>query len=361
VAMSGGVDSSIAAALLVRAGYEVIGIAMRLWEPRGDQPVGRSGCCSFDDFLDARRVAHRLGISFYVMDFRDEFQRAVVEPFVEEYVDGRTPNPCARCNQHLKFGALWQRARELGASGIATGHYARVVIRNGELALCRAVDLAKDQSYFLFSVGRERLRNLLFPVGGLTKAQVREAAAALGLPVAAKPESQEVCFAPGREHRALVEQLAAPGRVRPGRVLDERGEVVGWHAGVHTVTIGQRRGLRLGGGRRQYVIGIEAERGIVRVGSREALAAAGLEAHEANWLVSQPPVPGARLIVKIRSRHSGTPVTLLEVREDRFRVLADGGLPAVTPGQAAVLYDGDRLVGGGWIVRALGAEEVGRV
>ncbi len=359
VAMSGGVDSSVAAALVVRAGYEAIGIAMRLWEPAGGELAGRSGCCSLDDFLDARRVAHLLGMPFYVMDFRDEFRQAVVAPFVEEYASGRTPNPCARCNRFVKFGALWHRARELGASAIATGHYARLVMEGGEPVLRRAADRGKDQSYFLFSVEGERLRNLLFPVGELTKAEVRETAAALGLPVAAKPESQEVCFAPGRAHGALVAQLAEPGRVRPGWLVDERGKRVGRHDGVHTVTIGQRRGLGLGGGRRQYVIAIDAETAVVRVGSRDALVAAGLEAREANWLVPRLPVPGTRLTVKVRSRHSGAPATVLDVRPEGFRIRADEGLLAVTPGQAAVLYDGDRVVGGGWIARALGPEEVG--
>jgi tRNA-specific 2-thiouridylase len=243
VAMSGGVDSSVAAALLVDAGYDVIGVAMRLWE--SEPGAVESGCCSLDDFLDARLVAEKLGIPFYVMDFGGEFRRTVVDDFVAEYRSGRTPNPCARCNQFVKFGSLWDRARELGAERIATGHYARVVHDAAGTSLLRGVDEDKDQSYFLFSVDRAMLPYVEYPVGALAKSEVRREAARRALPVADKPDSQEVCFAPRGTYASFVERYESAEPLRPGNVVDEDGVVLGPHAGVHRFTIGQRRGLRL--------------------------------------------------------------------------------------------------------------------
>ena len=356
IGMSGGVDSSVAAALLLRAGYEVIGVSMRLWNG-GDDGEAVSGCCSLDDFLDARRVADRLGIPFYVMDFQEDFRRDVVDPFVAEYAAGRTPNPCARCNQYVKFGSFWQRARELGATSVATGHYARALRgSDGSWQLHRGLDCDKDQSYFLFTVTREALPHSLFPVGHIPKATVRALAAEIGLPVAAKPDSQEVCFAPGRSHNAFLAARLGAERPRPGVVLDDNGEMVGKHDGIHTVTVGQRRGLGLQGHVPQYVTHVEPHTATVRVGPREALLATGLEAGEANWLVPSPPAPGTELTLKIRSRHAGVKARISSADAKTFRVHTGGGLSAVTPGQAAVLYDGDRVVGGGWIRRALRAE-----
>jgi tRNA-specific 2-thiouridylase len=348
VAMSGGVDSSVAAALLVEQGCDVVGVTMRLWNGPSE-----SGCCSLDDFLEARSVAERLGIPFYVMDFEDDFRRTVVDDFVAQYRRGQTPNPCARCNQFVKFGSLWERARQLGADAIATGHYARVCSGPDGPELRRATDPDKDQSYFLFSVDRSVLQHALFPVGNIDKQEVRRLARDRGLPVADKAESQEVCFAPRGTHAAFVEEQPSHVALRRGDLMDASGTTLGRHGGVHRFTIGQRRGLGLsGGGDPRYVTAIDGQTGVVRIGGREGVLSDGLSATGVNWLAPRPR-PGARVTVKIRSRFAPEPAHILEADETAFSLRAEGRLYAATPGQAAVLYDGDRVLGGGWITGAL--------
>ncbi len=351
VAMSGGVDSSVAAALLVEQGFDVVGIAMRLWGEASE-----SGCCSIDDFVDARRVAARFSFPFYVMDFRDEFRRSVVEPFIGDYLAGRTPNPCARCNQFVKFAGFWDRAVELGGEWIATGHYARIRRdeSNGTTALLAAADPAKDQSYYLFGIRSEVLERCLFPVGEWSKPQVRERAEQLGLSVAQKPDSQDICFAPRGQYGEFVARQASVVP-RPGNIVDADGQTVGSHDGVHQFTVGQRHGLRVSAPQPLYVTDIDAAAATVRVGPKSAVDSHQVTARQVNWLTAELPQPGRALTVKIRSRFEPATVVLAEVSVDHFVVQSERGLPAVTPGQAAVLYDGDRVLGGGWIERRAAA------
>jgi tRNA-specific 2-thiouridylase len=349
VAMSGGVDSSVAAALLVAAGFDVIGVSMRLWEA----PAAR-GCCSLDDFLDARRVASRLRIPFYVMDFRDEFVDHVVDQFVDDYLQGRTPNPCIRCNQFVKFDHLWSRARALGAGWLATGHYARVIRSAGaeRAELWAAEDAAKDQSYFLFGVPIEVLNRTLFPLGGLHKQAVRAHARRTGLPVAEKPESQEVCFVAAEGYAPFV-AARVPAARRRGRIVHRDGRVLGPHEGIHQFTIGQRRGLQVSDGEPLYVTAIDADSGTVTVGPRSATIGCGLVADAVTWLAGEVAAIGSRFTMKIRSRFPPVPVKVVAASATAFEVRAERGLQAVTPGQAAVLYDGGRVVAGGWIARGV--------
>jgi tRNA-specific 2-thiouridylase len=351
VAMSGGVDSAVAAARAVAAGHDVIGISLRL------AADGSGSCCSLDDFHDARAVADRLGIPHYVFDFRDIFERDVVAPFVTEYLAGRTPNPCARCNEHVKFGALRARARELGAARLATGHYARIAADpdSGRPCLRIAADPAKDQTYFLFALGHVELARTLFPVGDMTKADVRAEAAALGLPVADKPESMEVCFVPDGDSAALVERRAGAGTLRPGRFVDDLGHDLGRHAGVHRFTVGQRRGLGLaaGGPGRRFVRALDARTGTVTLTDAAGLRTRGLVARDVSWSAGEPPPTGAEVAVRIRHRHPPVPARLEAAGDGAVRVVFDADGPAVTPGQAAVFYRGELVLGGGWIVEGL--------
>jgi tRNA-uridine 2-sulfurtransferase len=356
VAMSGGVDSSVAAALLHEDGYDVVGVAMQL---APDQPASlmqrRGTCCSHDDFEDARRVAERMDFPFYVVDLRADFAARVIDNFVDEYLDGRTPNPCVRCNHEIKFDRLWQRARALEADFVATGHYARINRDDrGRYHLLRAADISKDQSYFLFTLGQRELARTLFPLGMLTKSEVRERARGMGLINAAKPESQEICFVPDGDYARFVERSADESRVRKGRIVDGDGRTLAHHAGVHRFTVGQRRGLGVAAREPLYVREIDAASAEVRVGTRDGLTASGLIATELNLVDPQTTEPGQLTIdVKIRYRHPTLPATLTILDGGRAEVRFRRGGPAVTPGQACVFYHDDEVLGGGFIERAL--------
>ena len=343
-AMSGGVDSSVATALLVAAGFEVLGVSMRLGNsaPRVD---GHSGCCSLDDFEDARRVSGRLGVPHYVVDMRRTFEEKVLDPFVETYLKGRTPNPCTLCNRDVKFDAFHDYARTTGAVAVATGHYCRIEDDAGELSLHVGCDPAKDQSYFLFTMGQAELAETLFPVGGFAKDTVRAIAAALDLPVAEKPESQDICFVAGRSYADVVEERADPAAIRPGRIVNAAGQVVGHHEGIHRFTVGQRRGVPGGMPEKFFVTGIDADSGDVTVGPGHELERRDLLVEGVCW--TQQAFEGS---AKVRLRHRHEPVACEVSRKgDEVVVALPGGARGVTPGQAAVWYDGTRVLGGGWI------------
>ena len=354
-ALSGGVDSAVAAALLVEAGYDVIAISMLL---AGNAEGHDGGCCSIDDFQDARRVAEQLDIPYYVLNLKDTFRSKVIDVFMNEYLRGRTPNPCLLCNRDLKFDLLWQRARELDAHYVATGHYARVEYdeEHQQYQLLRAVDQRKDQSYFLFTLSQAQLARTLFPVGHLTKDEVREKARALGLRVAEKPESQDICFVPDGNYARFIEQrltVEQRAQVPAGELVDQDGRVLGTHDGIHHFTVGQRRGLGLGGlTEPQYVTQIDADRGRVTVGVKSQLMTRGLIANGVSWVEGMPPQE-VTATVKIRYRHPAIPSRIVPYEGGRAEVWFQESYPAVTPGQAAVFYDGERVLGGGWIEKAL--------
>lgn len=344
VAMSGGVDSAVAAGLLTEQGHEVIGVHMKLHDRGGAASPGH--CCGLDDALDARRVAEHLDIPFYVLDLREPFRKAVMDQFAASYLAGRTPNPCVRCNGVLKFRVLMSRALALGADALATGHYARI---SGS-SLAMAADREKDQSYFLFPVTVAALEKTLFPLGGFTKTEVRAHAARLGLPVAAKPESQEVCFIPDDDHARFVREHAGD-LDGAGEIVDEAGTVLGHHDGYYRFTIGQRRGLAVALGIRAFVLRVEADtRRVVVTTDPARLGAMGLAAAEATW----HEVPHPDEVVAVRVRHRGRlEPARIEVRADgSFVASFDEPVRAVSPGQAAVVYRDQTVLGGGWIDHA---------
>ena len=340
VAMSGGVDSSVVAALAARSGAEVIGLTLKLYDT-GTAGARTGACCAGTDIRDARAVADRLGFAHYVFDHQSAFRHSVVDDFADSYLAGRTPLPCVRCNMGVKFTDLLRLSREMGADALATGHYVRRLEGAGGPELHRAADEARDQSYFLFATTRDQLADLRFPLGDLPKVRVREIAAELGLGVAAKPDSQDICFVPDGDYAALVKRLR-PDADRTGEIVDESGRVLGQHRGLVHFTVGQRRGLDIGGQHRPlYVVRLEPENGRVVVGPREALAVGALSVEEANWLTDD--IEGD-IEVKVRSMARPVPARL-----DGGRMVFERPEYGVAPGQAAVAYRGSRVLGGGWI------------
>jgi tRNA-uridine 2-sulfurtransferase len=345
--MSGGVDSSVAAALLAEQGHDVIGLSMQLYDQSGEQQFG--SCCTLDDLHDARRVAAAIGIPHYILNFEKQFQETVISNFVSEYAAGRTPLPCAHCNSDLKFSTLLDRARGLGAEHVATGHYARVEQSStGRWLLRRSADPEKDQSYFLFSLTQDQLARAVFPVGELGKPDVRLQARRLGLSVAEKPDSQEICFVPDGDYATFVAR-SEPAVARAGAIIDERGHELGRHGGVHRFTVGQRKGLGVSAPMPLYVLKIEAESGTVTVGARTSLDKTALTASGVNWVSIDAPAEWRPVSAQIRHRHrpAAGRVRALPGARTEFEFVEPQ--PAITPGQAVVFYDGDVVVGGGWI------------
>ena len=359
--MSGGVDSSTVAAMLRADGHTIIGLTMQLWNQR--RLAGHEGmpesvqgrCCSLDDVYDARRVAEHIGIPYYVVNHEERFEREVVRPFVAEYLSGRTPIPCSLCNNHLKFDQLLVVARQIGAERVATGHYARVTYDDtcGRWLLRRPADKSKDQTYFLFGLIQEQLSRTLFPLGDMTKPQVRDLARAHGLVSAEKPDSQEICFVPGGDYKRFIDAyLADQGETLPdtaGELVTTSGEVIGEHPGIHNFTVGQRKGLGVATGSPLYVIQISGANKQVIVGGEENLYSRTLRARRVNLIAVDDLHEPMRVTVKIRHRHEPALALIEKSDNDEILVTFDEPQRAITPGQAAVFYDGDTVVGGGWI------------
>jgi tRNA-specific 2-thiouridylase len=360
VAMSGGVDSSTVAAMLVREGHNIVGLTMQLWNQRRlpeiatEEASGR--CCSLDDVYDARRVAGQIGIPYYVVNFEDRFERDVVRPFVEEYLAGRTPIPCTLCNNFIKFDQFLEMADAVGARQIATGHYARISLNEttGRYELRRGVDHSKDQTYFLFGLTQAQLARTLFPLGGLNKTEVRQLAQQFDLAVASKGDSQEICFVPNGDYAAFLnaylrEQGAREPQTR-GEIVNVEGKAMGGHKGVHHFTVGQRRGLGIAAGEPLYVISTDPGTQRVTVGPDSELYRGSLVAANVNWISVAGLTGEMRVQVKIRNKHAAAAATLVPLEDPRrVEVRIDQPQRAVTPGQAAVFYDGEIVVGGGWI------------
>ncbi len=345
VAMSGGVDSATTAALLKKQGHEVIGVTMQLW----DYGEAEGGCCSADEVCDARRVAYEVGIPHYVVNYMDSFKELVVSDFVEKYDSGLTPIPCILCNQFMKFNFLLKRALEMDADYLATGHYARIVqdSNTGKYSLSKAVDLNKDQSYFLFTLGQKELSKLIFPLGDKTKPEVRKLATDMGLKVAKKPESMGVCFITGSSYREFLDPYLERGK-REGDIVDADGNFVAKHNGISSFTIGQRRGLGFATGKPMYVVDIDSENNKVVVGADDDLFRDKLIAGDISW-VDGPPADRFNVTSKVRYRHDGDKSTVTLIEDGKVLVNFDKPQRAITPGQAIVFYKDDDVVGGGWI------------
>lgn len=354
VAMSGGVDSSTAAALVKEAGYDTVGMTMQLYD-QGAVVPGQKTCCAGRDILDARRVADQLGFPHYVLNYESRFKEQVMDDFADTYLRGETPIPCVRCNQTVKFKDMLGQARELGADALVTGHYVRRVDADGGAELHRAADPTKDQSYFLFTTTGEQLDFLRFPLGAMDKAETRAHAQRLGLAVADKPESMDICFVPDGNYARIVERLR-PEAHDPGEIVDQAGNVLGPHDGIINFTVGQRKGLGIGGmGDPIYVIRLEPDTRRVVVGPKSALGKESLSVHEVNWLGDGPLRSKVhRVEVKIRSMFKPVPAVLFGTGDDTAQVKFDGPQDGVAPGQACVFYQGDRVLGGGWIARETG-------
>jgi len=361
VAMSGGVDSSVVAGLLKRQGETVVGLTMQLWNQRRLPELTPEGgavgrCCSLDDVYDARAVASLLAIPYYVVNFEERFEQQVVKPFVDDYLAGRTPIPCTLCNNFIKFDQFLEMADGVGADKIATGHYARLSFdeTTGRYQMRTSIDSSKDQTYFLFGLTQAQLARTLFPLGGMVKTQVRELAKELGLPVAEKNDSQEICFVPNGDYAAFIDAYFRESGLdvaqTEGEIVDTAGRVVGHHSGTHHYTIGQRRGLRVAAGEPLYVIATDPKSQRVVIGRNDDLLRETLIAKDVNWISIPPIGEPRRAAVKIRNKHVPAAATLLPTGDDgRVEVRFDTPQRAVTPGQAAVFYDGDLVVGGGWI------------
>jgi tRNA-specific 2-thiouridylase len=359
--MSGGVDSSTVAAMLRAEGHNVVGLTMQLWNQRrlagheGMPEAVQGRCCSLDDVYDARRVAETIGIPYYVVNHEERFERDVVRPFVEQYLSGRTPIPCSLCNNHLKFDQLLIVAQQIGADALATGHYARVQFDDqlGRWLLKRPTDRSKDQTYFLFGLTQAQLSRTLFPLGGMMKPEVRQLAEQHGLALAQKPDSQEICFVPGGDYKKFLDAyLAEQGESLPdttGELVTADGEVVGEHRGIHNFTVGQRKGLGVATGSPLYVIQIKGDARQVVVGNQEELYSRVLRVHRTNLISVEELREPLRVTVKIRHRHEGAAAVIEKSGDDEILVSFDQPQRAVTPGQAAVFYAEDVVVGGGWI------------
>ena len=347
--MSGGVDSSVAGYLLRQQGYDVVGVTMKVW-PQDCISRAEDKCCGPQAVADARGVAHSLGFPHYVVDEADQFERLVIDYFSSEYQAGRTPNPCVMCNEKLKFGNLWNKAEALGCDYIATGHYAIIEHHADRAVLRKGIDPRKDQSYFMFSLRQPQLRRALTPLGGMSKPAIREIARSLGLKVADKADSQEICFVPGNDYKAFLRSHLDEAEFHPGGIYDLEGNFLGEHEGIEMFTIGQRKGLPGGSAQPRYVVDLDPETNRVLVGSAEDLVSDDFEIDRVNWIGEAE--ENFEATVKIRYSHPGTRATVTATENGRARIELHEPQKAVTPGQAAVIYDGDVVVGGGWICRA---------